>query len=486
MESDRQGHEALTNLPVSRQIAFNLTLVAILSPFLVACLFVHPMADDFIYASNARAGFWTAWVREYAGWNGRYASNAFVLIAPLAFGWLEGYRVAAAVMIVSTALAVYLFVRALSGGGLTRQQAVGCCLTFSMLYLSQAPSIGEDIFWYTSAVVYHAPLVIALLHLTLVVRYVSRDHHTVGDRLSLALAFLLLAALIGFNEVVMAMMLALYGALVTWSLLDGQHSRLLFGELLAFAGLCALLVMVSPGNVTRQSMFPAHYQFLRSIGMSALQTLRFVSDWASSGSLLLATVVFAPMAAKLWDGRAQNPQRVRQGFWLSVAGLLLVVPVSVFPAYWETGILGQHRTVNTAYFAFLILWFIGVSLWMASGSERASALRSFGHQWRLPLALLLLVALALTRNSYALGLDFVEGRFAAFHREMEARERTLRQCRDAARTSCEIEAIRTKPASFFVLDISPDPHDWVNVAYARYFGLAEVRLSPTTSSHVRY
>jgi hypothetical protein len=471
---------------VSRQGAFNLMLVTILSPFLVACLFVHPMADDFIYASNARFGFWTAWSREYVGWNGRYASNALVLSSPLAFGWLEGHRVAAAVMVVSTALAVYLFARALSAGGLTRQEAVGCCLTFSALYLSQAPSIGEDIYWYTSAATYHAPLVIALLHLTLVVRYVRHDHRTVGDRGKLALALVLLAALVGFNEVVMAMMLVLYGALFTWSLLEGQRFRMLFGGVFAFTGVCALLVMLSPGNGTRQSLFATHYQLARSVGMSAMQTLRFVGDWASSGLLLLATVVFAPMAARLWGRQSQNSRRVPLSLWLSMGGLLLVVPVSVFPAYWETGTLGQHRTVNVAYFAFLVLWFISVSLWMASGSKRANALQAFGREWRLPLALLLLSALALTRNSYALGLDFVDGRFAAFHREMEARERTLGECRDAERTICEIPAVRTKPASFFVLDISADPHDWVNVAYARYFGLAEVRLSPADSSHVRY
>ena len=118
--------------------------------------------------------------------------------------------------------------------------------------------------------------------------------------------------------------------------------------------------MLSPGNGTRQAMFPAHYQLAHSVGMSALQTLRFVSDWASSGTLLLATVVFAPMAAKLLGQHAQNPRRARWGFWLSVAGLLLVVPLGVFPAYWETGILGQHRTVNAAHFVFLILWFMAV------------------------------------------------------------------------------------------------------------------------------
>jgi hypothetical protein len=476
----------LTNNPSGGAGAFNLALALILGPFLIACLFVHPMADDFIYASNARFGFWTAWVREYIGWNGRYASNALVLSGPLTFGWIEGYRLAAAVMILSTVLAVYLFVRVLSAGGLTRGVALACALTLSTLSLSQTPSIGEDIYWYTSAATYHAPLVFALLHLTLVVRYVHRQHRTVGDQLSLALAIVLLAVLIGFNEVVMVMMLALYGALLTWSLLDDRRPRMLFGGLFVVACLCALLVMLSPGNGTRQSMFPAHYQFVHSAGMSALQTLRFAGDWASSGSMLLATALLAPVAAKLWARHVEDPRSIKQGFWLAAAGLLLVVPISVFPAYWETGILGQHRTVNVAHFVFLMVWFIAVSLWLASGSTRANALISFGHEWRLQLALMLVVALALTHNSYALGLDFFEGRFTAFDREMKARERALAACRDAAESTCAIEAIHTKPASFFVLDVSANPHDWVNVAYARYFRLAEVRLSPAEAGDVRH
>jgi hypothetical protein len=184
----------------------------------------------------------------------------------------------------------------------------------------------------------------------------------------------------------------------------------------------------------------------------------------------------------MWGREAPNPQRTRQGLMLSAAGLLLVVPISVFPAYWETGILGQHRTVNTACFVFLVLWLVGFSLWTASGSRRAIALNTFAREWRVALVLLLLVSLALTRNTYALGLDFATGRFSDFDRQMTAREAALAACRDGAgaapKADCEVDAITVKPATFFVLDVSSDARDWVNVAYARYFGLAEVRLRP--------
>ena len=171
----------MTHNPPGGTRAFNLALALILGPFLIACLFAHPMADDFIYASNARFGFWTAWLREYTGWNGRYASNALVLGGPLTFGWIEGYRLAAAVMILSTVLAVYVFVRALSASGLTRLETLACALTLSALSLSQTPPSARTSTG-TRARPHITPLVVALLHLALVVRHGYRRHRTVGDR----------------------------------------------------------------------------------------------------------------------------------------------------------------------------------------------------------------------------------------------------------------------------------------------------------------
>jgi hypothetical protein len=70
---------------------------------------------------------------------------------------------------------------------------------------------------------------------------------------------------------------------------------------------------------------------------------------------------------------------------------------------------------------------------------------------------------------------------------MTERDRTLRGCRESGRTTCELDPIRTVPASFFVLDIAADPRDWVNVAYARHYRLAQVRLRPVSSTdHVRH
>jgi hypothetical protein len=232
---------------------------------------------------------------------------------------------------------------------------------------------------------------------------------------------------------------------------------------------------VSPGNAARAAEYPLRHQLGHSLVMTALQTVRFIGEWMASGPLLVASALWLIHADRITTLVA--PSRARVYLPLCVIGLLLVVPISAFPAYWATGILGQHRTMNTAYFAFLLLWFLALGLWSALGSRSMPAVQTAVRGLRVPLVALLLASLALTHNSYGVGADLVAGRFAAFDREMLERESTLRGCREARGANCAIEAVRTIPASFFVLDISRDARDWVNVAYARYFGLAAVRLN---------
>ena len=473
MEPDHQGDEELTE-HVSGRSAFNLALLAILGMYLAACSFVHPIADDFVFARDARAGLWTAWLSEYAGFSGRYASNALVLSGPASWG-AAGYRAAAALMLIGVPAAAYAFVRAWFADTLSRTEALTCALVFSALYVSQMPSPGEGIYWYTAAATHHAPLVLVLLHFAFVLRSLRGER---GARIYLFAAIVLLVAVAGFNEVMTLLLLGFYGAWTVWSAGDrtGASGSRVPGILLAVTAACAVAIVASPGNTVRQGLYATvHHRFLYSAGMTALQTLRFSVDWVSSGALLLATVLFAPLAAKWAQTRAPQPSSRSLLIWLA-AGLLLVIPAAVFPAYWETGLLGQHRTVNTAYFAFLVLWFTATAIWVAGDGRHAHALRQFSNQFRVPLAILLLAALAVTHNSYALGLDLVSGRLANFSREMTSRDAALRACREHSEQTCRLDGIQARPASFLVLDVSADPHDFVNESYARYFELREVRL----------
>jgi uncharacterized protein DUF6056 len=459
-----------------RRAAFDAAIAAVLGLFLAPCLFAHPTADDFIYASNARAGFGAAWVQEYLGWNGRYASNALVLATPLALGE-TGYRAAAALTLALTVAAAYGFIQAWAGPALARRDALTGAGVFAALYFSQVPSLGESVYWYTSAATYQLWVVPVLAHAALLIRYGRLDRPTIADRAGLVLAGVLLVAAAGFNEVVMLFMLAAHAIWLASALRDRSPARLRAATFFVVAAASALAVLVAPGNAARRAMYAGTHQLGRSVGMTLLQTLRFDADWASSGALLLSTVLFIPFAERL-------PSAPRQR-WIPAIGLALLVPMAAFPAYWETGMLGQHRTMDVAYFAFLVLWFGGVPAWVAAPRPSASW-RSFTDAWSGPAAILLLAALAVTRNGYALGSDLATGRLAGFDREMRARRAALEACRDRGADLCEIDPLRSTPSAFTIVDVSPDPDAWVNAAYARYFRVPHVRARAAALPDVRH
>ena len=464
-----------------RRFAWELPLVAILGLFLVAGFFAHPIADDLDFASSAReAGVLTAWRQQYLTWNGRYASNLFALATPWRFSSLAGYRAVVGLLVMATVAALYVFLRTLGKATFTSGEAMSGALMVSVLFLAGMPAVGEGVYWLTSAATYQAAVILALLHFACVVRCTAGA----GAPIRL-LAIVLLVAVVGCNEVMMLIVLAVYVALLGWSLAGGAPYRSLFATMLAVTVVCTAVLVLSPGNAARAAVYPDRHELVRSMTMTALQTVRFVGGWVSSGPLLIASA--------LWMGHADrfaglvDRARARVPLLLCCAGIALAVPISVFPAYWATGILGQHRTVNTAYFVFLIFWFAGLALWSVSGGKSARAVQAFARELGVPLAVLLVVSLGLARNSYALGEDLARGRLASFDREMSERDRALRECRLTGQRPCDIAAIQTVPASFFVLDVSADPRDWVNVAYARYYGLSEVRLGPHGSiDHVRH
>jgi hypothetical protein len=462
---------------------WNLLLLAQIGLFLFACAYAHPVADDLDFASSARqAGLLTAWRQQYVTWNGRYTSNLLALAIPLAKDTgAGGYRMAVALMLAATVPALYALLRALARDEFTRAEVVTAAFALCALYLCEMPSLGEGIYWYTSAVTYHAAAVLACVHGACVVR--SGPGRGVA---ALLLAIALLVAVAGFNEVVTVMMLAVYGGLVAVTAAREGSGRMAFATLLATAAACAVVVIFAPGNVARLAEYPLRHQLRQSLVMTALQTIRFLSAWIASAPLLAASALWLSHAHRL--AALVTRSRARVYLPLCLGGLFLVVPLAAFPAYWATGILGQHRTMNTAYFAFLVLWFAGLALWSVSGSRNADAVQIFAFKFRMPLAWLFLMSVVLTHNSYAVASDLVTGRFAAFDHEMHARDRALRECRAAgARATCEVEPIHTVPASFFMLDIAADSSNWVNVAYARYFGLARVRsMPPDGSPHVRY
>ena len=452
-------------------VAFLLVLL----PYEVLAVFAHPATDDLTYALDTRRdGYLVALRDQYFLWNGRYASNVLELAGPMVWGSVALYKLVAALMIPATVITLYVFVRTLVGDAWTRWQVMTTALGVAALFLGGVPALGESIYWYTGSVTYHLSALMLILQGALLAG--ALDQGRQGSAWRVVACAVLATVIVGMNEVAMLMLVTCLSVLLALGLIEGRRRTVIVAGLtLSIAIACALIVALAPGNAVRSAMFPFRHQALRSVVMTFFQTARFTADWATNGSLLLASVLYLPLGSEL----VRVAPRVRalgnrNTALCLVAGTVGVIPLAVFPAYWASGDLGQHRTVSVAYFVFLSMWFASLTATLAAGWLPPASGWLMNRRTQVGATILLVLSLAFTRNAYRVAADFAHRRPAILDREMSARLAALRVCSNTPDQSCVIPPLSVKLESFSLPDISGDPNDWVNAGYASYFGLRRV------------
>ena len=453
--------------------AFVLFLLLVIGLHAYLGRYAHPMADDFSYAlKDASSGAWDAAAWEYAHWNGRYASNFLVLFGPLregfdAIGW---YRMVPAALLLLTFLGAWTLIAALGHPGLGHARAMTGAVIWTALYAHLMPDMAEGFYWYTGSVTYQLPSALSLFVAALLVRAMRKNSIAVMAAMAVLLVFI-----IGCNEVIMLLVLVAALLMAAWSFSRNLHRNAGGGFIFLLVLACALLVILAPGNEGRGSLFPDRHRLTYSLGMSALQTGRFLLEWITCPSLFLLTMVW-------WMNHRRLSQRfplIEDGFglspWISIPALIGVIILCVFPAYWSTGLLGQHRTVNVACFFFIPLWFVNVSVFAARFGGTVISLHETDRR-RVTAALLLLMALdfGFTGNSGEAIIDLASGRAEKADEQLWQRYDLLREAATRPDRIATIPFINDRPRSIYVLDLR-DRRFLVNRDYAAWFGLKEVR-----------
>jgi hypothetical protein len=215
--------------------------------------------------------------------------------------------------------------------------------------------------------------------------------------------------------------------------------------------------------------------------MSAVQTIRFFATWVLGGPLLLLSALWIMHHHWL----REHVPSIANGFGVDARvwslALVGVIFLCVFPAYWSTGILGQHRTVNVAYFFFLPLWFVHLSAWQ----HRVS---SYGHVWREDdqqritafVLVAVVVCFGLAGNSGNAVTDLFTGRAQHSDAQLHERYATLSAAASTADRVAHIPLIQDPPRSLYVIDLR-DEAFLVNRDYAAWFGLKAVRIDTLSS-----
>ncbi len=433
----------------------------------VLALYAHPMADDFSYAHKDIAqGLWNASVWEYLHWNGRYTSNFLVLLGPLRLGLehLSLYRSVPVLLLVLTILSQLVLLRALLKRLGLMLHTFPIALLWCALYVAIMPDIAEGFYWYTGSVTYQLGNVFALSALSLLL-----------NRNMMAGAVLAFLS-IGFNEVIMLLWLAgLFIHLLAERRIRGSITARTFivGSFIA-AG--AAIMLFAPGNAGRGQHFPEQHLLLPSLHMSVLQTLRFAATWILSAPMLIASVAFVLGRNTILPALEPITSRLRPS--ATIAALTLLIFLCVFPAYWGTGILGQHRTLNVACFFFLPLWFLNLAVCLRAWEPR---LPSLDAPRLMPLFVLLGASTLFTSNGLSSTIDLLSGRACSSSAQLEERYALLRSAARTNENVIELPLIQHPPKSIYVLDIRQDPDFLQNQDYALWFGLHDRRIVPVQS-----
>jgi hypothetical protein len=442
-----------------------------LLPYLILFSYCHPSGDDFSYALlGTNQDLFSALIDEYNLWNGRFFSNFFVLKNPLVVrnSWLWIYRISLFGIFVFTILSVFLFFNYFFKKIVNRRLILIITLFFMLLNLFQMPILSEGIYWYTGVVTYQLANCFTLFYFIGLHRFSSMQQ---GLRKKLAFCVLCISNILlaGFNEVEMLLLVALHMVIlfIQWKNKLSNKSWFLGFLISSIFGFC--LVYFAPGNKVREAYFlDESHRFIYSFCYTSLQIIRFTFNWISSGVLILLSIIYIFNNHYVNYFKSLFCTHFYVNRFIALFALIGVLFLAIFPAYWSTGILGQHRTINVAYFYFILFWFVNITLWR----DDIMKLKFFSNFRFKKYALILsIIILNISNNSFSAWKDLLSQDAYAFNNQLNSRYLLLDSV-DVKSTKIQgLPILTKKPESIFIYDISYNPNHFPNTCYQTYWNL---------------
>jgi len=440
-------------------------LIVLFIPYFFLCVYSNPFADDFVYGQRGQSHDVIAQaLREYFNWSGRYTANVLQFLNPLAFHSFLGYKIFPAVLIFLTIFSNFLLIHVLIGKKESPIKKIILTLLLVLLFLHQMPILSEGIYWYAGAVVYQLGNICAILYISLLYLYTQKRLLLKNQFIHLALLTFFLIISIGFNEIIMLGLLLFSIASLVIVRRNKLQNPNLFFYLFIITLICSCITFFAPGNAVRATFATSNHRFIYSIVMGTAQTIRFFLEWVSSIPLLVLSLLYYQLNEKL----AANIPLFGKSFYLkplhSNCILFFVIFMAVFPPYWATGILGQHRTVNVAYYLFLLAWFINLTV-LFNALKNEFSVKLVQQRFYVLLMSIVLVAFIFTKNGYNVITDIFYGKASAYNQQMTQRYEQFQTNSD----TIYFQAIKDPPKSLFLYDVAKEPQNWMNIAYTVYF-----------------
>ena len=443
----------------------------LLLPTFFAIPFTFPQADDFGYAELALNYSWLGeFTRLYTEWSGRYTSIIMGFLSPLAFGKSALYSSSIFMLLCLFVFSSFLLFKTLTYQFKSNAFALVCSLLFSAVYLNLLPSPGESIYWYSGIITYVIPT--AFLSISV---YFWGLLYQRKSKLSIIPASLFLLLSLGGNEILSTCVL-LISLLMLWVLKTTSHpkfssfSRLFILILIGFG-----IMMVAPGNLIRKQMFDNQTSLMNQLLMTDLQLFRFGFAWLSNVStwILFTFAIFIGQFAKQKEYSIRVLNSIPALFFILLPIAFLYI--SIFPAYFTMGILGQQRTLAPGLFLFLI-WIILYGVRMGYNSQFLSLLVGIFGKYLKFISLIFVGVMVFSGNNKVIMNDLFANRFESYFQQNLDRSKQIKEAVESKQNTVSLVSFKNTPKSFIIMDLKSDSSHWINQNWARYHGFKKVKV----------
>ncbi|PIQ14849.1 MAG: hypothetical protein COW67_11575, partial [Flavobacteriales bacterium CG18_big_fil_WC_8_21_14_2_50_32_9] len=346
---------------------------------------------------------------------------------------------------------------------------IACLISF--LYLNEMPTLVQGIYWEPGAITYHLANVFLLYLFINLYKVVTTNGQILLKQH--AINMFLIIAICGLNETSMLLCVLLLFSFLGYVVLFQKqlNSTLIFYFLLSTT--CFLVVFFAPGNQVRSREFVAeNHDLLFTIIESFKVSLKSFFYWGFSVPNIILS--FSVAVFSFFYSIKVN---IKVILFCAIIGFLFVTATFV-TGFWSIGNLPPDRTINVAYWNFVILWIASVFIvasWIKSRFFSSIILPKIKCDILVLLTIFLLLGFSFFGTSnYAMVIDdLLSGKAKTYSNEFVERENTLFSCKEDI---CSIPTFLAYPASIFNEEIGTGIRYNNNEIYAHYYNKKGVRL----------
>jgi hypothetical protein len=251
---------------------------------------------------------------------------------------------------------------------------------------------------------------------------------------------------------------------------------ILFGLLSAN---CSYIVIAAPGNWVRsEAFYPTRANLEFSLLNALYKTLHGCYEWLFQSPTFVLSIIMIPLVLKIVRNAEKSGTVLVRCSPLYVLGIILsLVYATFFMIFWSVGdAYWPVRTANFACLVFLMGWFYFAYMLIMYLNEKHPSILQFISKYSLPLVLLFsLIPLADFKNNnlYLAYSELLDGSAYTYNKEMYKRYADIENCKT---DFCEVDPLTYHPKSLVFEDLTPNPFDYRNVYWAKYYNKKGVMI----------